>query len=142
MSESAENLLICGFFYSVYSIIVFIYGVQVADLGTIANSESYVEQFSKTFTAAEEKYYPSQQILVRAATVACKSMQYPIFFLRLVQRTNDIFIHFTAEFGAYEISTSILISALFSIYYGIQAHKDRAICELLVASHVLKLYST
>ena len=50
-------------------------------------------------------------------------------FLRLVQRTNDIFIHFTAEFGAYEISTSILgfLGALFSIYFGIQAHKDRAI---------------
>ena len=51
------------------------------------------------------------------------------FYLRLIQRTNDFFIYFTAEFGAYEISTSILgfLGALFSLYYGIQAHRDRAI---------------
>ena len=106
---------------------VFIYGVQVADLGTIANSESYAGTVFKTFTAAEEKYYPSQQILSEAQRMQVRNNQY--LFLRLVQRTNDVFIHFTAEFGAYEISTSILgfLGALFSIYYGIQAHKDRAI---------------
>ena len=63
MSESAENLLICGVLFSIYSVIVFVYGVQVADLGTVAKSESYAGTVFKTFTAAEEKYYPSQQIL-------------------------------------------------------------------------------
>jgi hypothetical protein len=66
MSESYGNLFVYAVFSLTYSIVVIVYGGNLADMANPVNSATYASKVYATLTSVQVKYYPTENDLTTA----------------------------------------------------------------------------